>query len=327
MGIPGGVTLIAGGGYHGKSTLLRAVERGVYDHIPGDGREYVITRHDAVKIRAEDGRRVEKVDISPFINNLPFGRDTSAFSTEDASGSTSQAANIIEAIETGTSLLLLDEDTSATNFMIRDARMQALVSKDKEPITPFVDKVRQLYRDMGVSTVLVMGGSGDYFDVADLVIMMDEYRPFVVTGRAREIAGEKPTRRQPEGGEAFGQIKQRVPLKQGFRPERGHRTRVDAKGLHTIVFGDTAIGLSFLEQLVDASQTRAMADLILYLSRNYVDGRRPLSQLIRAVYKELEEKSLDVISPFHGKHPGDYAMPRAQEVAGAINRLRTLVVK
>jgi len=170
-----------------------------------------------------------------------------------------------------------------------------------------------------------MGGSGDYFDVAGLVIMMEVYRPFFVTGRARQIAGEMPIRRQPEGGGAFGRIRQRVPLKQGFRPERGHRTRVDAKGLHTIVFGDTAIDLGFLEQLVDASQTRAMADLILHLSRHYIDGQRPVSQLIRAVYKELEEKSLDVISPFHGQHPGDYAMPRMQEVAGAINRLRTLV--
>lgn len=327
MGIPEGVTLIVGGGYHGKSTLLRAMERGVYDHIPGDGREYVITREDAVKIRAEDGRRIEKVNISPFINNLPFGQNTTSFSTEDASGSTSQAANIIEAIEIGTSLLLLDEDTSATNFMIRDARMQALVAKDKEPITPFVDKVRQLYRDRGISTVLVMGGSGDYFDVADLVIMMDEYRPFIVTGRAKEIAKENPAKRSPEGGRAFGEIKQRVPLKQGFRPERGNKTKVDSKGLHSIIFGSAAIDLSFLEQLVDAGQTRAIADLILYLSRKYVDNQRSLSQLIRAVYNEIEQKGLDVISPFYGKHPGDYAMPRVQEVAGAINRLRTMTVK
>ncbi len=327
MGIPEGVTLIVGGGYHGKSTLLKAVERGVYDHISGDGREFVITRHDAVKIRAEDGRRIEKVDISPFINNLPFGKNTSAFCTDDASGSTSQAANIIEALEIGTSLLLLDEDTSATNFMIRDARMQALVAKDKEPITPFVDKIRQLYREMGVSTVLVMGGSGDYFDVADLVIMMDEYKPLVVTDKAREIARERPTNRRPEGGPQFGRIKGRVPLRQGFRPGLGGKTKVEAKGLSTIVFGSTAIDLSFLEQLVDASQTRAIADLILYLSRKYVDNQRPLAHLLQAVYDEVEEKGLDVISPFSGRHPGDYAMPRRQEVAGAINRLRTLMVK
>ncbi|BAF58737.1 MAG: ABC-ATPase domain-containing protein [Pelotomaculum sp.] len=327
MGIPEGVTLIVGGGYHGKSTLLKAIERGVYDHIPGDGRELVITRCDAVKIRAEDGRRVEKVDISPFINNLPFGKDTVSFSTEDASGSTSQAANIMEALEIGTSLLLLDEDTSATNFMIRDARMQALVAREKEPITPFVDKVKLLYKDKGVSTILVMGGSGDYFDVADLVIMMDGYRPHVVTGRARELAGQKPTGRRPEGGAAFGEVRHRVPLKQGFKPERGGRVKVDAKGLSTIIFGTAAIDLSFLEQLVDPGQTRAIADILLYLSRKYFDGQNSLSQAIRKLYGEIEEKGLDVVSPFYGKHPGDYAMPRPQEVAGAVNRLRTLMVR
>ena len=188
MGIPGGVTLIVGGGYHGKSTLLRALEAGVYNHIPGDGRELAVTVNDAVKIRAEDGRRIEQVDIRPFIGNLPYGCDTSVFSTDEASGSTSQAANIIESLEVGTSLLLIDEDTSATNFMIRDYRMQELVAKDKEPITPFIDKVRQLYEDQGVSTIMVIGGSGDYFDVADRVIMMDAYRPRDATDAAASVA-------------------------------------------------------------------------------------------------------------------------------------------
>ncbi len=144
MGIPAGVTLIVGGGYHGKSTLLSALERGVYNHIPGDGRELVVTDPTAVKIRAEDGRRVEGVDIRPFINNLPDHSNAAAFRTDNASGSTSQAANIIEALEVGAKTLLLDEDTCATNLMIRDARMQSLVEKSGEPITPFIDRVRQL---------------------------------------------------------------------------------------------------------------------------------------------------------------------------------------
>ena len=150
MGIPAGITLIVGGGYHGKSTLLKAIELGVYNQIPGDGREFVVTNPTAVKIRAEDGRSIVGVDISPFINQLPQGRSTTNFSTTNASGSTSQAANIIEAIEAGTELLLIDEDTAATNFMIRDRRMQQLISKDKEPITPFIDKVQQLYTDYNV---------------------------------------------------------------------------------------------------------------------------------------------------------------------------------
>jgi predicted ABC-class ATPase len=235
MGIPRGVSLIVGGGYHGKSTLLRALELGVYNHIPGDGREFVVTTPSAVKIRSENGRRIEKVDISPFISNLPFNRDTKEFTTDDASGSTSQAANIIEALEVGARVILMDEDTSATNFMIRDHRMQELVSKDKEPITPFIDKVRLLYRDLGVSTILVMGGSGDYFDVADTVICMVEYKPQDVSGEARVIAEKYKAERKPEGGESFGRISRRIPLAHSFDPSRGKRKiKILPRGLKSI---------------------------------------------------------------------------------------------
>ena len=198
MGVPRGITLIVGGGYHGKSTLLRALETGVYDHIPGDGREQVVAVHSAVKIRAEDGRAVHAVDISAFISHLPGGHGTESFSTELASGSTSQAAALVEAIEAGSSCLLLDEDTSATNFMIRDRRMQELVAKTSEPITPFVDRIRELRDQLGLSTLLVMGGSGDYFDHADLVLQMDGYRPREVTDRAHEIASDHVTGRREE---------------------------------------------------------------------------------------------------------------------------------
>ena len=211
MGIPRGVTLIVGGGFHGKSTLLSALERGVYPHVPGDGRELVAADPTAVRIRAEDGRYIQKVDISPFITNLPLGRDTANFCSENASGSTSQAASIIEALEAGSSLLLIDEDTSATNFMIRDERMQQLITKDKEPITPFVDKVGKLFIDHGVSTILVMGGSGDYFDVADTVIAMDTYLPQDVSDRAKEISERHRASRKDEGGARFGAVTKRTP--------------------------------------------------------------------------------------------------------------------
>ena len=322
MGIPAGVTLIVGGGYHGKSTLLNAVERGIYDHISGDGREFVVTDVRAVKIRAEDGRNIAEVDISPFINNLPFGKDTRTFSTADASGSTSQAANIMEALEAGAKVLLMDEDTSATNFMIRDGRMQKLVAKAKEPITPFLDKVRQLHRDLGVSTVLVMGGTGDYFEVADTVIMMDEYVPREVTCEAKEIAKGKYSERSFEGGERFGEVKQRRPLAQSLDASRGRReVRIAAKGLHTIAFGYETIDLSHIEQIADISQTRAIGDILYYASEKYMDGKRTLREMLSLVQSDLEEKGMDILSPYLR---GDYAMPRMLEVAAALNRLRTL---
>lgn len=327
MGIPRGITLIVGGGYHGKSTLLRALERGVYNHVPGDGREFVVTVPDAVKIRAEDGRRVEKVDISPFINNLPLGQDTVHFSTEEASGSTSQAANIIEAIEIGTSLLLIDEDTSATNFMIRDVRMQQLVAKDKEPITPFIDKVRQLYTQLGISSIIVIGGAGDYFDVADTVIMMAEYVPYNVTSKAKEIAEAYPTNRRLEGGTEFGEIKHRVPLPDSFNPRKGHKTKIGARDIDELRFGTSEIELFAVEQLVDKSQTRAIGDAIYYAAKKYCDGKRSLKQIIDLLYRDLETHGLDLVSPNPREPAGDYAWPRKYELAAAINRLRTLKVR
>jgi predicted ABC-class ATPase len=324
MGLPRGITLIVGGGYHGKSTLLDALASGVYNHIPGDGREYVVTDPRAVKIRAEDGRRIEQVDISPFITNLPFGQDTSSFSTEDASGSTSQAANIIEALEAGARVLLIDEDTSATNFMIRDHRMQELVSKDKEPITPFIDKVRLLFKDYGVSTILVLGGSGDYFDVADQVIWMVEYRPLDVTSKAKAIAEKYRAERKPEGGAEFGPLTPRIPLPQGIDPHRGRKpVKIKAEGLDSIQFGYQEIDLSAVEQVVDRCQVRALGDAVFY-ARKYMDGQRTLSEVISGVMKDVEEYGLDVMSPL--PH-GEYAAFRPLELAAALNRLRTFTCR
>lgn len=323
MGIPKGVTLIVGGGYHGKSTLLRAIERGIYNHIPGDGREFVVTSPFAVKIRAEDGRAVTNTDISAFIKDLPLGGDTRCFSTENASGSTSQAANIVEALEAGARVLLVDEDTSATNFMIRDRRMQALVAKEKEPITPFIDRVVALAR-VGVSTVLVLGGSGDYFDVADTVIMMDEYRPVDVTQRAKEIAREFATGRQNEADQREPLPRPRVPVSLGLGDMEGRRGKVKAKGTDAILLGHEEIDLSFVEQVVDNGQTRFIADALKYLGRHLVDGRLTIPQLLERFMVARERKGLDLVAPYVR---GDYCEARPIEIAAALNRLRTLKIR
>jgi predicted ABC-class ATPase len=324
MGIPSGVTLIVGGGYHGKSTLLRAIERGVYNHIPGDGRELVVTDPTAVKIRAEDGRRIEKVNISPFIGRLPFGKDTRSFSTDDASGSTSQAANIIEALEVGARVLLMDEDTCATNFMIRDHRMQELVAKEKEPITPFLDKVRQLYGELGVSTILAIGGSGEYFDVADRVIMMDEYRPRDVTAQAKAIAAKYKAERKAEGGERFGEITPRRPLPESINPSKGKRdVKLKAADRDEILFGAEEIDLSAVEQIVSRSQTRAIGHALVALKTRYLNGRRTLLEALEALERDLDREGLDLLTPYP---VGDLARPRRYEIAAAVNRLRTLEV-
>jgi predicted ABC-class ATPase len=322
MGIPRGVTLVVGGGYHGKSTLLRALERGVYNHRPGDGRERVVTDPDAVKIRAEDRRSVSSVDISPFIGTLPGGLDTRRFSTPNASGSTSQAAAIMEALEAGASALLVDEDTAATNFMIRDRRMQVLVPREREPITPFIDRVRELHERLDVSSILVLGGSGDYLDVADTVIAMTEYVPSDVTRRAREVAAAHPTGREPEVPGPFSELSPRRPRRASVDPSRGRRdVSIKVRGEDTVLFGTDEIDLAAVEQLVSWGQTRAVSEGILLARTRFMDGRRTLPEILDAVMEVLDEEGLDALG--HG-HDGDLVLFRRFELAAALNRLRRL---
>nr|WP_184403587.1 ABC-ATPase domain-containing protein [Geomicrobium halophilum] len=323
MLIPKGVHVIVGGGYHGKSTLLQALEHGIYNHVDGDGRAYIVTASSACKIRAEDGRGVTDVNISPFIGELPNGKSTKKFNTENGSGSTSQAANIIESLEAGSRLLLIDEDTSATNFMIRDYRMQQLVAPDKEPITPFIDRVRDLYETEGVSTIIVVGGTGDYFDVADTVTMMDEYQPFDVTEKAKEIVKKDESRRIRHEAAPFTTKSERSPKSHSFDARRGKKEKVDARGKDTILYGRETIDLSAVEQCIDPSQTRAISRAIDFLAKKYMDGNTSLGELLD-IYEKETASGLDVLSPFKGKHPGDLARPRRFEIAAAINRLRTL---
>jgi len=318
MGVPEGVTLVAGGGFHGKSTLLSALSWGVYDHVPGDGRELVVARPEAVKIRAEDGRSVAGVDISAMIGDLPGGRSTEDFSTPNASGSTSQAANIAEALEIGTSLLLVDEDTSATNFMIRDERMRELVHK--EPISPFIDLVRPLHHSLGVSTVVVVGGVGDYLDVADRVILMEDYEPSDATPRAREVTSKFPPR-APLGNKEMRPPRGRRVRASSIDLRRGRRETARGRGLHTIELGRERVDLSYLEQLAEAGQTETVARLIGEFAA--AGESRGVKEVVEEALNSIFERGLDSLGGFKG-HPGELSLPRAHEVAAAINRIRSL---
>lgn len=319
MGVPEGITLIVGGGFHGKSTLLRALEYGIYDHIPGDGRELVVARDDTVKVRSEDGRRVHRVDVSPFVSHLPTGADTSDFSTDNASGSTSQAAAIAESIEAGAGVLLVDEDTAATNLMIRDARMQALVAKDSEPLTPFVDLIKPLHREHGISTVLVMGGSGDYMDVADRVLMMDSYRAREVTEQAKELA-RTATGRRPEAS-GFPAVRHRVP---DPRAVGGERPKVRSRGRDALTLGESTVDLRAVEQLVDPSQVTGIGlALVTCVRSGLLDGTRTVREVLDAFDEEVDRNGVLAVDR---RFVGDFAVPRRFELAAALNRLRVLRV-
>ncbi len=323
MGIPQGITLIVGGGFHGKSTLLHALEHGVYNHIPGDGREKVVSNDTAVKIRSEDGRVISNVNISPFIDRLPFGRNTRNFTTENASGSTSQAANIIEALECGAELLLIDEDTSATNFMIRDERMQALVSQKKEPITPLLYRVQELYQQYGVSSIIVMGGSGDYFDVADTVIMMDEYIARDVTKIAATLARENFLR-LPDKLDNLPGFQRLTKRKPGIKTLDASRdnfpVKIDIREAITILYGKFRIDLAQVEQLVDIGQTRTIGLMIHYYARHFANASGTLTENLNKLIIEANNNGLDIFSPYK---VGSLAIPRLYELTAAINRIRS----
>lgn len=321
MGIKKGITLIVGGGYHGKSTLLKALELGVYQHIAGDGREFVITDETAVKSRAEDGRSIQSVDISMFIGNLPNGKDTVSFRTEDASGSTSQAAGVAESLEAGAKVLLIDEDTSATNFMIRDELMQRVVLRDQEPIIPFIDRVRELYEKQGVSTILVAGSSGSYFSVADRIIQMDRYEPADITERAKKeaeaygnhgLANANPIKPMEFSGERL-----LLPVKAFKEP----RMKIKTMGMDCISVDHENIDLRLVEQLTDPEQLNALGQLLKYAHLHFIDGKKSLEMIVDLLEKLMDEKGMEAVSL------KAMARPRRQEIFACFNRYRGQGIK
>lgn len=322
--IPAGVTVIAGGGYHGKSTLLNAIARGIYPHIPGDGRELVATVPEAMAVRAADGRAVTGVDLRPFISHLP-GRDAdpAQFTTANASGSTSQAASIMESLELwgqpAQAALLLDEDTCATNLLIRDQRMRALVSSEREPITPLVDRIRALHRERGISTLIVMGGSGDYLDVADQVLIMDSYRLVDATAQARQVCDSQP--RVDTSLPDFPLPAQRLP--QSPEAKRRGPSRTRALGTQRLVLDRHEVDVADVSGLVDEGQALAVAWALRALLERHFDGRTSLSQALAQVAKRLDDVGLDALGE---AHPAFLVRPRLVDVGAAVNRLRSLQV-
>lgn len=322
LGIKKGITIIVGGGYHGKSTLLNALEVGVYNHIEGDGREFVISDNTALKVRAEDGRVINKDDISLFINNLPNKKDTTKFYSENASGSTSQAANIVEGIESGSKVFLIDEDTSATNFMIRDDVMQMLVSKEKEPITPFIEVARDLFNQKGISTIIVVGSSGDYFDIADTVLQMDCYNIKDVTKEAKDLSTGKILSRVNERNIDINL--DRV-IKKGSI-EKGYKgVKVKTLGLDGLSINKENIDLRAVEQIVDSEQINTIGEIMKWAEDNVVDGNKTLIEVSDEIMKHINKNGIISISNIKGGH-GRLSMPRRQEIMATFNRFRSLKI-
>ena len=320
MAIPRGITLIVGGGFHGKSTLLRAIQDAVYPHLAGDGRERIATLPNAAKIRAEDGRAVSEVNLSAFMDSLPGIHSTEKFSTQSASGSTSQAVNILEALEVGSKLLLMDEDTCATNFMIRDERMQMLVAKAKEPITPFLDRIQEINEIHGVSVILVMGGSGDYFDPADNVITMENFKPRVVTEEAKRLVKNNPGQRKKETTFPFPPICERRWDISRLKFSKGKReARIRTTGLDTLTLGEMEIDVRYIEQFAEEGQLSLCGWILKQLQFTLNESDISFAEGLQKIFLEIKKNEFNGLLPYND---GLQTIPRLQDVMGVINRIR-----
>ena len=325
MGFRKGVTVITGGGYSGKSTLLDAISAGIYDHVLGDGRELCITDESAVTISAEDGRSVRHVNISPFIKWLPGG-DTTDFSTDHASGSTSQAANIMEAIDGGAKLLLIDEDRSATNFMIRDQMMKQLIAK--EPITPFTDRVNELYGAHGVSTILVIGGSGEYLSVADKIYLMEDYLIRDATERSRSVCDSFHVTAELPSPANWEQS--RVLYSDHFSsyPEESGTEKLEVSDMGFVIIGDERIDVRGLHDVISPRQLDTLGFMLRYLEVSNNEREINLGKKINDMYARIEEEGIDFLySSFFVTCERFLDMPRKQELIALINRMRKICLE
>lgn len=325
MGIKKGVTVITGGGYSGKSTLLDALSAGIYDHISGDGRELCITDESAVSISAEDGRSVKHVNIAPFIKWLPNG-DTADFSTDHASGSTSQAANIMEAVDYGAKLLLIDEDRSATNFMIRDKVMKKLI--EKEPITPFTDRVNELFGKQDVSTILVIGGSGEYLSVADKIYMMEDYLIHDVTSGSKLICEGYGISADTPSPADWTQSRTLYSDHFSSYPEGSGSEKLEVSDMGFIIIGDERIDVRGLHDIISRRQLDALGFMLRELEISVNEHKVDIRKKVDELYEKIEQNGLDFLySSFFTTTERFLDLPRKQELLAVINRMRKIEMK
>jgi len=323
MGIQKGITVIAGGAYHGKSTLLHALERAVVPHIPGDGREWVVIDESACAIHVEEGRSIQNTDISFFLKNLPGDTSTSQFNTVSASGSTSQVGNFLEALEFGSKCFLIDEDYSAVNFLIRDSRVRALLGDQNEPLTPLIDRIQHL-KEKGLNFIIVAGACGAYLEVADQVLLVSNYKISRATQKVLEINSqlEPSVKEDPSVDFEFPQsrlfhdfVKDMLPhVKPTSAVERRVKVRLQDNSVLQIGFLRAQIAKT---SLFHESTKLASGYLLLNLLQN-PSNEESLKQ-IEALCLKIQNVGFRAIPQGFSK---DLALPRPIDIASALLRLR-----
>lgn len=322
MGIPKGITVITGGAFHGKSTLLQALTCAVYPHIPGDGREGIVIDESALRVGVEDGRSVRGTDLSQFVRDLPGGVSTKEFSTASASGSTSEAANLLEAMEAGSSTFLIDEDSSAVNFLIRDIRVRKLLGDDREPLIPLTDRIRDIASN-GRSFILVAGACGDYLELADHIIVMANYKAEYASLDHKLSAPELPPFKAPVSRTFADYIK---PLQSSVRPTSAVERQVKVKlsGDYFIQIGFLVSDTSRLVTIFDRQQRLGAGFILLNLVQNAISNGDSVQDLsIVDSIRGICEKIMNV--GFRNLPQGlsrEMSLPRPVDIACVLFRLR-----
>ena len=321
MGIPKGIVVITGGGYSGKSTLLDAIAAGIYNHVAGDGRELCITNTQSIKITAEDGRCINNVDISPFIKWIP-NKNPEDFSTTHASGSISQAANIMEAINMGVSLFLIDEDKTAANFMFKDPYMKEILAND--PIVPFFDRIRQLYRDMNISCILVIGSNSEYLYKADHVLLMDEYTIYDINDKIKKSFNENHDLLIPE----IKWNKHKVLISNSLTnyPKESICERMDISEFGFVIFGEETVDIRVFDHLSEA-QIHAIVFIMREISKINHETDIDLHVCIDKLLDDINIKGIDNIFSTFFAIDRWLEIPRKIDVLSVIYRMKNIKLK
>lgn len=295
MGIPKGFTAVTGASRNGKSALLDAIFAGVYDHIPGDGREYVITSRDAAFIMAEPNRPADSVDISMFVPETPEFDDTSAAKKEFVSSPMSEFVSVSEAVEMGSKLILIDEEYSNPCVMRKG------FLADNEKIISLSEMGSSMGRQ-GISLVMVSGDES-VIRSADNVLVVEGFK---VSPAKVERTGN---------GKEFSMPADRYPVSKGIVYEKGHRdVNVTAQEIRTIEIGEFKVHVP-VAALFDISQTNTVADAIAYM-KEHMDGSKNMLDVCKDAIGAIkaEDDSTDNGSGMH------HATIRAIDLAAVLNR-------
>ncbi len=325
LGIPAGLTLILGDSYSGRIDLMKALAAGIYNHIPGDGRELAVTVPDAVSVAAEPGRSVQKVDVSLFIKEMEAGSQPAEFSTAEAEPSASQAAGVMEALEIGARAFLFDESTSAAAFLTRDTRLSSLMPEAERRIAPLAQRARHMVDDLGVSIVVAGAASvAEFIPVADTILRIDEYAVYDVTQAAKALDPAQFQIEEDPNPPDFAQERNRWVVPSSIDSSKGTDDQhIVAESIELLRFGRGLINLQNITQMADKHQTATIGLILYYARLRYMDESRPLREVMDLIDRDLGTEGLEVLSR---DLRGDLARPRRYEIAAALNRLSSLRV-